>query len=92
MRRLDLVASEDLLDEQEAVRGDRHFRCRPVCGSLEREEQGAVLGDIVGRVAEGLEVLLGGLIALGRDVDARAGRTGVAASGTVDESAESHGA
>ena len=90
VRRLDLVAAEDLLDEEQAVGGDRNFGGRPVDGPREREQQRAVLRHVVRLVAERLEVLLGGLVALGRDVNARAGRPRVTARGAVDERAEAH--
>ena len=64
---------------------------RPARRRAEGEQERPVLGDVVGLVAERLEVLLGGLAPLGRDVDARAGRSRVAARGAVDERPEAHG-
>ena len=77
VRRLDPEAAQHLLDEQQAVGGDRDLGGAPLGGAPQREEEGAVLGDVVGLVAERLEVLLGGLLALGRDVDAGAGGPGL---------------
>ena len=49
----------DLLDEQPAVRFDLDLLRAELPGARQREEKGAVLGDVVGLVAERLEQLLG---------------------------------
>ena len=74
VRRLDAVAAQHLLDEQQAVGGDRDLGGAALLGALQGEQQRPVLGDVVGRAAERLEVLLGGQLSLGRDVDAGARR------------------
>ena len=56
----------------------------------QREQQRAVLGDVVRLDPERLEELLGGAIAVRLDVHARAGGTGIAARGAVDGGSENH--
>ena len=90
VRRLDLVAAQHLLDEEQAVGGDRDLVGAALGGALQREQKRPVLGDVVGLVPERLEVLLGREILLGGYVDARAGRSGIAARGPVDERPEAH--
>ena len=90
--RPDLELAQHLLDEEQAVGGDLDLGGAALGRAFQSEQERAVLGDVVGLVPEGFEVLLGGKVLLGGYIYARARRPGIAARGPVDERPEAHGA
>src|SRR5207245_8188795 len=70
--RADLEVAAKLFDQEPAVGTDVDVVCTGLLGPLEREEQRAIFGDVVGRGPERLVELERGSVTLRLDEDSRA--------------------
>ena len=81
---LHLVVAEHLLHQQERIGSHVELIAAVALRPLERREQRAVFGDVVGRDADRLRELLDQRAVGLLDADAEAGRAGIAARAAVD--------
>src|SRR5947207_8622879 len=91
MRRLHLEHAVDLLHQKKAVRQDLDGFRPELRSARQREQECAVFGDVVGRLAERREQLFRRPPVQGFDVNTRARRSRVPAGRAVNGGAKPHG-